>query len=38
VKNIVVPVGSGAGSNLQLTGDAPSLFADFADDGILQTH
>lgn len=38
VKNITVPVGSGAGSNLQLTGDAQSLFADFADDGILQTH
>jgi len=38
VKNITVPVGSGAGTNLQLTGDAPSLFADFADDGILQTH
>lgn len=38
VKNIVVPVGSGAGTNLQLTGDAQSLFADFADDGILQSH
>ena len=38
VKNITVPVGSGAGTNLQLTGDAPGLFADFADDGILQTH
>ena len=38
VKNITVPVGSGAGTNLQLTGDAQSLFADFADDGILQTH
>jgi LCP family protein required for cell wall assembly len=38
VKNVTVPVGSGAGTELQLTGDAQSLFADFADDGILQTH
>jgi len=38
VKSVTVPVGSGAGTNLQLTGDAPSLFADFADDAILQTH
>jgi LCP family protein required for cell wall assembly len=36
VKNITVPVGGGG--VLDLTADAPSLFADFADDGILQTH
>jgi LCP family protein required for cell wall assembly len=38
VKNVNVPVGTGSGTNLTLTGDAQSLFADFADDGILQTH
>jgi len=38
VKNITVPVTEGTGTNLQLTGEAQSLFADFADDGILQTH
>jgi LCP family protein required for cell wall assembly len=38
VKNVTIPVGSGAGTNLEVTGDGASLFADFADDGILQTH
>jgi polyisoprenyl-teichoic acid--peptidoglycan teichoic acid transferase len=38
IKAITVPVGSGAGTNLQLTGDAQGLFQDFADDGVLQTH
>ena len=38
VRNVVIPVGSGSGTQLQLTGDAAGLFADFADDGVLQTH
>jgi LCP family protein required for cell wall assembly len=38
VKNVVIPVGSGSGSNLALGDGASSLFADFADDGVLQTH
>jgi len=38
VRNVVVPVGSGSGSQLRLSGDYQSLFADFADDAVLQTH
>jgi hypothetical protein len=38
VKNVVLPVGAGGGSNLVKTGDADGLLADFADDGVLQTH
>jgi LCP family protein required for cell wall assembly len=38
VKNVVLPVGAGGGSNLVKTGDADSLLADFADDGVLQSH
>ena len=38
VRNVVVPVASGTGSRLQLTSAATSLFQDFADDGVLQTH
>jgi LCP family protein required for cell wall assembly len=38
VKNVVIPVGSGSGTQLQTTGDAAGLFADFADDAVLQTH
>ena len=38
VRNVVIPVGSGSGTQLQLTGDAAGLFADFADDGVLQAH
>ncbi len=38
VKNVTIPVGAGAGTELQVTSDGASLFADFADDGILQTH
>lgn len=38
VRNVVVPVGSGSGSQLRLNGDYQSLFADFADDAVLQTH
>ena len=38
VKNVLVPVVSGSGSNLALGPGAASLFADFRDDGVLQTH
>ncbi len=38
VKNVLVPVASGSGTRLQLTPAAQSLFADFRDDGVLQTH
>ena len=36
VKNVVIPVTNG--SCLCLSGAAPGLFADFRDDGILQSH
>jgi LCP family protein required for cell wall assembly len=36
VKNVVIPVSNG--SCLGLTGAASGLFADFRDDGILQSH
>ncbi|MCZ7528182.1 MAG: LCP family protein [Acidimicrobiia bacterium] len=38
VRNVVVPVGSGRGSNLALAGAAQGLFEDFRDDGVLQSH
>jgi LCP family protein required for cell wall assembly len=38
IKNVVLPVGAGSGSNLVKSGDADSLLADFADDGVLQSH
>jgi LCP family protein required for cell wall assembly len=38
VKNVVLPVGSGSGSNLAKTADAAGLLADLADDGVLQSH
>jgi polyisoprenyl-teichoic acid--peptidoglycan teichoic acid transferase len=38
VKNVVLPVGAGSGSNLVKSADADSLLADFADDGVLQSH
>ena len=38
VKNVVLPVGAGGGSNLVKTAAADSLLADFADDGVLQSH
>lgn len=38
VRNVVVPVASGSGSRLQLTSAATSLFQDFADDAVLQSH
>lgn len=38
VKNVTIPVGSGTGTRLQVEPSARALFADFADDGILETH
>jgi len=38
VRNVLVPVTSGRGSNLALAGGAASLFQDFKDDAVLQTH
>ena len=38
VRNVVLPVGGGSGSNLVKTEAAASLLADFVDDGALQTH
>jgi LCP family protein required for cell wall assembly len=38
VKNVVLPVGPGPGSNLIKSPDANGLLADFADDGVLQSH
>jgi LCP family protein required for cell wall assembly len=36
IRSITIPVGGGTGSNL-VVGDAAGLFADFRDDGIVQT-
>jgi LCP family protein required for cell wall assembly len=38
IKNVLLPVASGSGSRLVMTGDAASLLADFRDDGVLQSH
>jgi LCP family protein required for cell wall assembly len=38
IKNVLLPVTSGSGSNLALSGDAAGLLADFRDDAVLQTH
>jgi LCP family protein required for cell wall assembly len=38
MRNVLVPVASGSGSRLQLTGEALSMFQDFADDAVLQSH
>lgn len=38
VRNVVVPIGTGSGSNLRLGPGAAALFADFADDAVLQNH
>lgn len=38
VRNVVVPVGAGSGTRLTLTSAAQSLFADFADDAVLESH
>jgi len=36
IRNITIPVGTGAGSNLNVGSGAAELFADFRDDGIVQ--
>ncbi len=38
VRNVVVPIGTGSGSRLTLGAGARGLFADFADDAVLQSH
>jgi LCP family protein required for cell wall assembly len=38
VKNITIPVGGGSGTNLGLAPDAAALFADFADDAVVQSR
>jgi LCP family protein required for cell wall assembly len=38
VRNVVVPVGSGSGTRLTLAAGAKDLFADFADDAVLENH
>jgi LCP family protein required for cell wall assembly len=36
IRNVTIPVGGG--QCLPLLSNAPALFADFADDGVLETH
>ena len=38
VENVLIPVGSGVGSRLQVQPSAGALFADFRDDAILQSR
>ncbi len=38
VRNVRVPVTNGTGTNLALGSDAQSLFRDFADDAVLESH
>jgi polyisoprenyl-teichoic acid--peptidoglycan teichoic acid transferase len=38
VRNVRIPVTSGSGSRLALDAGAQSLFQDFADDGVLESH
>ena len=38
IKNITIPVGSGVGTNLQIQPDGAALFADFADDAVVQSR
>jgi polyisoprenyl-teichoic acid--peptidoglycan teichoic acid transferase len=38
IKNVVIPTGAGAGTNLSVPPAAQDLFADFRDDAILQNH
>lgn len=38
VKNVVIPTGGGSGTNLTPGAGIDSLFADFRDDGVLQSH
>ena len=38
IKNVVIPTGGGSGTNLTPGAGIDSLFADFRDDGVLQSH
>ncbi len=38
VKNVVIPTGGGSGTNLSPGPGIQELFADFRDDGVLQSH
>jgi polyisoprenyl-teichoic acid--peptidoglycan teichoic acid transferase len=38
IKNVVIPTGGGSGTNLAPGPGIDALFADFRDDGILQSH
>ncbi len=38
LRNVVIPVTSGRGGLLQIGAEATSLFQDFADDAVLQSH
>jgi polyisoprenyl-teichoic acid--peptidoglycan teichoic acid transferase len=38
VKNITIPTGGGAGTDLDVAPDAQTLFQDFADDAIVQSR
>ena len=38
IKNVVIPTGGGSGTNLTPAAGIDSLFADFRDDGVLQSH
>jgi polyisoprenyl-teichoic acid--peptidoglycan teichoic acid transferase len=38
VRNVVVPISTAGGSDLRLGAGATSLFQDFADDAVLQSH
>jgi LCP family protein required for cell wall assembly len=38
VKNITIPVGGGTGTNLGVAPQAQQLFADFADDAVVQSQ
>ncbi|HZJ27176.1 MAG TPA: LCP family protein [Acidimicrobiia bacterium] len=38
IRNVAIPVGTGSGANLALGAGAAGLFADFADDAVLQSH
>ncbi len=37
IKNITIPTGGGSGTNLAVAPQAQALFADFADDAVVQT-
>jgi LCP family protein required for cell wall assembly len=38
IKNVVIPTGGGSGTNLTPGAGIDGLFADFRDDGVLQSH